>query len=454
MEKTMFDYSYKFYFPDYKRPAVHGYGIGVDNWPFNKELQYQDSNWCDFFQTHQFTSTDTGYIEDNAKQLNYYITNERPTGAYFYYVNLDTNRLGQLDFFCSAFRRDSGYMTWQLPDDVAEDVDNGRCKIVLDNSLEGFPVKNFDWDVFYERTKLKPENFIFVTGDFSLSLNDRIPTVYRNSWERSMMRYTNIRDLWQKRMYEHCANRLQRPFKGIALNRLMRPHRIMIAKLINDRKLQSAINYSFGIVTHHGDNAPDVVNRIPEQVENIVAGTSQIFGVPYELLENFVHEHGEKNIIQEEGLNLHINQATNYENAILQAYDESYFSLVAETNYYQKTIFQSEKIFKPIMMLQPFVVAAEPGAIQAMRDLGYDVFDDYLNHSYDEIKDHMERMIALFNEVERLSAIPHKTWQNWRFEMLPRNQQNLAKLQNASFKYNTLHEPVYKGSKLKFASHH
>jgi hypothetical protein len=450
------DYSYTFYFPDYVRNAEHGTGLGTENWPFNPELKRPDTGDIGFFQAMRFTSSDTGWVEDNALQLNYTITNQRPTGAYFYYVNLDANRLGQLDFFCSAFRRDSGYMTWQLPEDVAEDVADGRCRIVLDNSLEGFADNSFHWDVFYERTNLKPENFIFVTGDFSLSTSKSIPTVYRNSWERSMsyaMDHPIISDYWTHRFYKNAADSLDRPFKALALNRLMRPHRIMIAKLINDRKL-SSVNYSFGIVTHHGSNEADAVNRNHKAKNNIVANTARLFKLPVDVVEDFVDEHGEKNIAQEPDLNLHINQAINYEDQLVRAYNESFFSIVAETNFQQQTLFQSEKIFKPVLMQQPFVTAAEPGAIRALRNMGYDVYDDYINHSYDDFEDPQDRMFELFKEVERLCAIPNKEWISMRKAMLPRTQVNLTHLSNAHFRFNELHEPIYRGACIVGSSNH
>ena len=452
-----FDYSYTFYFPDYVRDEDFGTGLGTENWPFNPELKVKDTGDLGFFQAMRFTSSDTGWVEDNAPQLNYHITNKRPTGAYFYYVNLDANRLGQLDFFCSAFRRDSGYMTWQLPADVAEDVAVGRCKIVLDNSLEGFPDNSFHWDVFYERTKLKPENFIFVTGDYSLSTSASIPTVYRNSWERSMsyaMDHPNICDFWKHRFYKNAADSFERPYKALALNRLMRPHRIMIAKLINDRGLADDINYSFGIVTHHGSNEDDAVNRNHKAKNNIIAGTARLFKLPVATVDDFVDEHGEKNISQEPDLNLHVNQAINYEDQLVRAYNESYFSLVAETNFQQNTLFQSEKIFKPVLMQQPFVTAAEPGAIRALRTMGYDVYDDFINHSYDDLEDPHDRMFELFNEVERLCALSTDEWKRIRKAMLPRTQVNLTHLANAHFRCNELHEPIYRGACIVSPSHH
>jgi len=452
-----FDYSYTFYFPDYVRDEDFGTGLGTENWPFNPELKVKDTGDLGFFQAMRFTSSDTGWVEDNAPQLNYHITNKRPTGAYFYYVNLDANRLGQLDFFCSAFRRDSGYMTWQLPADVAEDVAVGRCKIVLDNSLEGFPDNSFHWDVFYERTKLKPENFIFVTGDYSLSTSASIPTVYRNSWERSMsyaMDHPNICDFWKHRFYKNAADSFERPYRALALNRLMRPHRIMIAKLINDRGLADDINYSFGIVTHHGSNEDDAVNRNHKAKNNIIAGTARLFKLPVATVDDFVDEHGEKNISQEPDLNLHVNQAINYEDQLVRAYNESYFSLVAETNFQQNTLFQSEKIFKPVLMQQPFVTAAEPGAIRALRTMGYDVYDDFINHSYDDLEDPHDRMFELFNEVERLCALSTDEWKRIRKAMLPRTQVNLTHLANAHFRCNELHEPIYRGACIVSPSHH
>lgn len=61
--------------------------------------------------------------------------------------------------------------------------------------------------------------------------------------------------------------------------------------------------------------------------------------------------------------------------------------------------FLTEKTFKAIKHGQLFFVAGGPGSIQSLRDLGYDVFDDVLDHSYDQEPDHTQRWILLRDSI-------------------------------------------------------
>lgn len=86
-------------------------------------------------------------------------------------------------------------------------------------------------------------------------------------------------------------------------------------------------------------------------------------------------------------------------------YYDTWFSLVNETLTDPKTVFLSEKIFKPIMHHHPFVVIGTSHVIQALRDFGFSVFDSVIDHSYDKIEDEQDRAEAVIDEVERLCKI-------------------------------------------------
>ena len=454
-------YNYKFYFPTYERKDNFSHWIG-ENWPFNAELAV--SKYNTFFNTYAFSPTDTGYVEDNARQINYNVTNKRPKSNYYYYVNLDAIRLAQLDFFASAYKDKDNYMKFKLPIAVRRDLDAGICKIVFDNSLEGFQDKAFLWEIFYEKTGLDPLQCVFITGDYSLDTSKSIPTVYRNSWEKYISLELHKTQMNTQQLdHAPCAihfdesvrsitTRTERPFYALALNRLMRVHRIALVKTIDDMGLADKINYSFGMVTHHDSSSKRNLKK--KLYEEKMWHTAKIFNMDDKELHKWAKGHGEKNIAEEPKLNLHINQANNYNDVIFSAYRRSYFSLVSETNCTEPTLFQSEKAFKPILNLQPFVFLGERGSIQAMRDLGYNVFDDYINHSYDAVEDPADRLQVLMEEVKRLCNISKTDWNDMLLAMLPKLITNYSHLQTAFYRHNELHTPLYKGVNLQFPHQH
>lgn len=84
------------------------------------------------------------------------------------------------------------------------------------------------------------------------------------------------------------------------------------------------------------------------------------------------------------------------------AYLETYVNLVTETTVSSLTPMLSEKTFKPIIAGQLFVLIASPGAVQFLRDIGIDTFDDIIDHSYDNIIDTRQRIISALDQIDRL----------------------------------------------------
>ncbi len=61
----------------------------------------------------------------------------------------------------------------------------------------------------------------------------------------------------------------------------------------------------------------------------------------------------------------------------LGIWNSSFINIVSETQYeFSKNVFLSEKIFKPIIGLRPFMVNGSPGIYQLLKNAGFDCFDD------------------------------------------------------------------------------
>jgi hypothetical protein len=93
-------------------------------------------------------------------------------------------------------------------------------------------------------------------------------------------------------------------------------------------------------------------------------------------------------------------------------YHKSLLSLVTETNFYGKTLYNenngrilSEKTFKPIAMKHPFIIVSNKNFLDCIRSLGYKTFYPYIDESYDLIDDDAERLLAIVKEIERLTKM-------------------------------------------------
>ena len=91
------------------------------------------------------------------------------------------------------------------------------------------------------------------------------------------------------------------------------------------------------------------------------------------------------------------------------AFTETYINLITETNCRSSTPMLSEKTFKPIVAGQLFVFIGSPKGIEFLRDIGIDVFDDIVDHSYDNIIDSRHRIQTALAEVDRLMTLDLKS---------------------------------------------
>ena len=68
----------------------------------------------------------------------------------------------------------------------------------------------------------------------------------------------------------------------------------------------------------------------------------------------------------------------------------------------------TEKTFKPILNLQPFVIIGNPGSLQLLKDLGYKTFESVIKEDYDKIINHKDRMSQLLKSTFDLCNLSHK----------------------------------------------
>ena len=83
---------------------------------------------------------------------------------------------------------------------------------------------------------------------------------------------------------------------------------------------------------------------------------------------------------------------------------KSFVSIVHETNNYEHTgIFLTEKSFKVFAWHQIPIFVATPGHVQVVRELGFDVFDDIIDHSYDYAHPHVHTL-KIFSQLRKFLA--------------------------------------------------
>lgn len=307
---------------------------------------------------------------------------------------------------------------YDIPDDVLKKIHNKKVKIIVVCPFEG-------WDWQWWRNLVAPictrygiglSDFVFVNAN---SLKDKkIRCVYNSFWERQT-KHEDLSWLNDKGSIE-VATRRRKKHKFICLNR--RPHagRIAATTLLYDYKDQGLL--SLGINGQmHGSYLSDQLRLFRDTYPRIFA------------------QFNKKNIKSQMPLKIDDGVDPEVENPVhdlaVDKFYDSYLHICPETFQYKRAgrVFFSEKIFKPIMYMQPFTLIGEPYGLRTLREMGYETFGDIIDESYDEIDDNQERITAAVNASIKFFNRPVEEIENDMSVIAWKLSHNISHLQYRSF---------------------
>jgi hypothetical protein len=108
-------------------------------------------------------------------------------------------------------------------------------------------------------------------------------------------------------------------------------------------------------------------------------------------------------------------------NVVAETSDQTYHD--GEFGY--DTLFVTEKTFKVFAWYQIPVWITVPNFVECIRNMGFDVFDDLVDHSYDNIQDHQQRLQASFASLSKLiQLVQNNGIKNLHNTLMPRFAHN------------------------------
>lgn len=126
---------------------------------------------------------------------------------------------------------------------------------------------------------------------------------------------------------------------------------------------------------------------------------------------NFIMESDGVEIIADQKFTHSIDQILYYGHRLgiscvvpLSVYNQTNYSIVAETNYSNQYNFYTEKIVKPIMAKRLFVVIAGQHYLKNLRSYGFQTFDSIIDESYDLESDDLLRWQRAMEQVNWLCS--------------------------------------------------
>lgn len=207
----------------------------------------------------------------------------------------------------------------------------------------------------------------------------------------------------------------------LSFNRISRKHRIALLGLLYEKNLINDSFYSF---------FPEFYNSDP-MTKELKALSSHISYWTYNRIEDQInkHKHEFPLLLNTDSIDENANYVKDTD---LQYYQNSYFSVVTETFFFELGksynpntvydelgVFFSEKIFKPIACKHPFIMLNRPNALMYLRKLGYKTFHPYINEEYDLIENDEDRLLAIVSEISRLCAMTDDEWITWQTNVNP-----------------------------------
>lgn len=202
-------------------------------------------------------------------------------------------------------------------------------------------------------------------------------------------------------------------YNYISMNRLVsgpRNYRLVLASLLEERKLTNNALLSYS-------KCDNDTLLIPKQYVDKIKKyclESKRFDVAGDVIEN---------------QSMHIN---------INAHLSSFFNVVTETCFYENFNHLTEKVFRPIVMMQPFVLVSTTNNLTYLKSYGFKTFDRWIDESYDKIKNPFKRLEAIVNIIESICSMNKEQQKAMFDEMLP------TLLYNRQHFYENLYGIAYK----------
>jgi hypothetical protein len=117
-------------------------------------------------------------------------------------------------------------------------------------------------------------------------------------------------------------------------------------------------------------------------------------------------------------------------NLLKETYLKTWVSVITETLYHDQlaSVFVSEKIFKPMLALHPFILVGQTNTLTELKKMGFKTFDKWWDESYDTelhpIK-RFEKICSILTDLKRLSKKQLLDMYKDMYSVLMHNQAHL-----------------------------
>lgn len=297
-----------------------------------------------------------------------------------------------------------------FPNNLKEYIRNG-LKVCFFHMNECWLGDQFyDFDLYTKKNNIPQENiFLFVNNykqiDYNKKYNSKIKILnpyFLLQVHSKMLQKNKVKFKEDKKFLFMCHN-----------NKLW-AHRISALTLFKHFNLLDLIDYS--AVSFNLLNKNSVKNLIGSKFNEVENSYEYIIknGVTlshYEKLYDF-------NEIDSDLINVN-------------TFENSYVNIITETDFEQDVLHITEKSLKPFYYFQYPIFLAPPNHIKKLKELyNFDLFDDIINHSYDNEINNTKRLFMVLEEIKNIKNNKDFFIQNYKKfeERFKNNQKKVIKI--------------------------
>lgn len=287
-----------------------------------------------------------------------------------------------------------------IPNDVLNDVQENRCKIVFDYSRENYDCVHSNnanlTGHFVKNTVLKynlsKDQVILLTGNVKpykdvpysvCSFNRSLYTLVPLASDEFIENQNNL--IYSKR---------ERSYKILCLMNVPRAHRIRFAYDIFSNNLRQE-----NLITCKANNIHYNLNFF-NSTTSVFNSKEFVASLPWIYDHPVTEKHPKKLLNTQKEENLYLDS---YVNFVVETY------LDHTSNYNREyELDVTEKVAKPISRMQPFVVLGQEGILDYLRSQGYKTFGRWWDESYDLELDgnaRYNKVWEIFKYINSLSKI-------------------------------------------------
>jgi len=280
---------------------------------------------------------------------------------------------------------DSEYEYYRLHNYNLDSYD--RCFAIIDvrhDNLRMSENKEFDYELDRRCKLLHSQGFVFITATPWESRDNIEKTKLYPELNISHFKWTgDVSWFWFYMYNKHKGNKFnfdhsKKKYDFLYLNKTPRDHRV---KLYNKLLEQGILENSLYT------NWPE--KKLPAEYELPWAQDYPQYGMDQDIYE--------------------------------KPYNDTACSIVSETNDNDYSVFMTEKIWKPIIAQQFFVVHGNYLYLQKLKEMGFKTFNNYFEEAYDLDRDPSTRINTIVDVCDRLRDAP---WQDMYLQSKALRQYN------------------------------